>query len=57
LHQIKGLETIHHIGPSGISTSTLERSEGDIPEVFLRGAGLSDSFITYARSLVQRPIQ
>ncbi len=33
------------------------RSEGDIPDVFLRGAGLSDTFITYARTLVQNPIE
>ncbi len=57
LRLVKGLETVHHRGPSGITTSTLERSEGDIPEAFLRGAGLSETFITYARSLVQSPIQ
>jgi hypothetical protein len=57
LRQVKGLEAIRHIGPSGITTSTLERSQGDIPEVFLRGTGLSDTFITYARSLVQSPIE
>lgn len=57
LRTAKGLETIQHDGPSYISTSTLERSQGDIPEVFLRGAGLSDTFIEYARSLVARPIE
>ncbi len=54
---IKGLETVRHNGPSGITTSTLERSEGDISEAFLRGAGLSDTFIEYARSLILSPIQ
>jgi hypothetical protein len=57
LRPVKGLETLEHIGPSTIGTNTLERSEGDIPETFLRQAGLSDTFITYARSLVQTPIQ
>jgi TIR domain/Pentapeptide repeats (8 copies) len=57
LRPVKGLETIQHLGPSGITTSTLERSEGNIPDLFLKGAGLSDTFITYARSLVQSPIQ
>jgi hypothetical protein len=33
------------------------RSEGNIPETFLQGAGLPDQFITYARSLVSNPIQ
>jgi len=54
---VKGLETIQHEGPSTIGIDTLLRSEGAIPEIFLRGAGLSDSFIEYARSLSQRPIQ
>jgi hypothetical protein len=57
LRPVKGLETIKHAGPSTIGTDTLERSEGDIPETFLRKAGLSDTFITYARSLVTQPIQ
>ena len=57
LRTVKGLETIRHQGPSTIGTDTLERSEGDIPEAFLRGAGLSDTFITYARSLVRSPIE
>lgn len=54
---VKGLEIIRHLGPSTIGIDTLEQSKGDIPEVFLRGAGLSDTFIAYARSLVQSPIQ
>ncbi|HZO75776.1 MAG TPA: toll/interleukin-1 receptor domain-containing protein [Ktedonobacteraceae bacterium] len=57
LRLAKGLETMIHENPSFLSTSTLERSEGDLPEVFLRGVGLSDTFISYARSLVQFPIQ
>ena len=51
LHQTKGLETVVHIGPSFISTSTLEQSEGDIPEVFLERAGLKRPSIDYALSL------
>lgn len=48
---MKGLETVEHRAPSTIGTDTILRSEGDIPEVFLRGAGLTESFITYTRSL------
>ena len=57
LRLVKGLETIRHLGPSTIGTDTLSRSQGNIPEVFLRGAGLSDRFIDYARSLTQNPFE
>lgn len=55
LRSVKGLETVIHWSPSTIGTNTLERSKGEIPEVFLRGAGLSNSFIEYARSLSALP--
>jgi hypothetical protein len=54
LRTTKGLEVIRHLGPSTIGVDTLEQSKGDIPEVFLRGAGLSDTFIAYAHSLIQK---
>ena len=57
LRTVKGLETIHHAEPSSIGTDTISRSEGHIPEMFLRGAGVSESIITYARSLVDKPIE
>ncbi len=57
LRTIKGLETIVHMGPSTIGTDTILRSEGDIPEIFLRGAGLDDTFISYALSLARKPIR
>jgi hypothetical protein len=38
-----------HRGPSPISTDTLILSEGKLPDVFLRGCGLSDADIEYAR--------
>ena len=41
LSTVKGLETIHHFGPSSIGVDTLLKSEGKIPETFLRGCGLS----------------
>jgi uncharacterized protein YjbI with pentapeptide repeats len=49
---VKGLETVIHRGPSEISTSTLARSQGNIPEAFLRGAGLDDASIHYGRALI-----
>ncbi|HEY7420205.1 MAG TPA: toll/interleukin-1 receptor domain-containing protein [Ktedonobacteraceae bacterium] len=54
---VKGLDTVRHEGPSTIGIDTLLRSQGDIPEAFLRGAGLPDTFISYARALVQNPIE
>jgi len=36
------LEDVNHSGPSRISTDTFALSKGKIPEVFLRGCGLSD---------------
>src|SRR6266700_1893360 len=57
LRTVKGLETVRHFSPSIIGTDTLLRLEGNIPETFLRQAGLTDAFITYTRSLVQNPIE
>jgi hypothetical protein len=57
LRTVKGLETVDHHSPSTIGADTLLRSQGDIPETFLRKAGLNDAFITYTRSLVQNPIE
>ncbi len=49
LSKVKGLDTVRHRGPSHIDTHTLQRSRGKIPEVFLRGCGLSDVQIEIAR--------
>ncbi len=56
LRLVKGLETVRHYGPSFIGIETLLQSQEQIPEVFLRGAGLPDSFIAYVRSLAGHPI-
>jgi uncharacterized protein YjbI with pentapeptide repeats len=42
LREAAGLDDVHHMGPSTIGTNTLTKSVGKIPEVFLRGCGLSD---------------
>lgn len=56
LSQVKGLETVRHFGPSTLGIDTIARSQGNIPDNFFRGAGVSDSFITYARSLIGHAI-
>jgi hypothetical protein len=53
----KGLEVVIHGGPSTIGIDTIYRSGGNIPEVFLRGCGVPEDFITYAKSLVGKAIE
>jgi hypothetical protein len=59
LSTIKGLETVTHEAPSSIGVDTLFRSQGKIPEAFLRGAGLPEAFITQIPALIAsvNPIQ
>ncbi len=51
LSKAKGLETVQHAGASTIGIDTIYRSKGNIPEVFLRGCGVPEDMIAYARSL------
>lgn len=57
LSTVKGLETVRHHFASSIGIDTIYKSKGKIPEVFLRGCGVPESFITYMHSLVGQPIQ
>ena len=57
LSDTKNLDKVQHEGPSTIGIDTIYRSGGNIPEEFLRGAGVPETFITYARSLVGQAIQ
>lgn len=52
LSQAVGLETVKHRGPSTLGIDTVYRSQGKIPEIFLRGAGVPDNFIAYMPSLM-----
>lgn len=51
-----GLETVRHEGPSMIGIDTIYRSKGNVPEVFLRGAGVPENFIAYMKSLAGTPM-
>jgi len=51
------LEAILHAGPSTVGVDTMHRSKGKIPESFLRGCGVPEDFITYAKSLATNPIE
>jgi uncharacterized protein YjbI with pentapeptide repeats len=57
LATVNGLHTVKHSGPSIIDFRTIYRSQGNIPETFLKGAGVDDTFISYIRSLVGKPIE
>jgi hypothetical protein len=48
---------VQHDGPSSIGIDTIYHSQGNIPEAFLRGAGVPDDMITYSKSLVGQPFQ
>jgi uncharacterized protein YjbI with pentapeptide repeats len=49
LSRTYGLESTIHSYPSTIGTDTIQLSKGEIPEVFLRGCGLSDWEIESAK--------
>jgi hypothetical protein len=57
LSQAKNLSTCRHEGPSTIGIDTIYRSQGKIPEAFLRGAGVPDNFITYIKSLTGKALE
>jgi hypothetical protein len=51
LSDTQGLDEVKHFGPSTIGIDTIYRSKGNIPEEFLRGAGVPEHFISYAGHL------
>ena len=52
LSKVEGLETVQHHGPSSIGIDTIIRSQGKIPDIFLRNAGIPNSIIEIIPSLV-----
>ncbi len=57
LSTTRGLEALHHFGPSVIGIETIHRSKGNISELFLRRAGVPEDFITFMRSLAGSPLE
>jgi len=53
LSNVKGLETVHHDGPSTIGIDTIYKSKGKIPEAFLRKCGVPNEMIEFARTVSQ----
>jgi hypothetical protein len=54
---VKGLDVVEHTGPSIIDIATIYRSQANIPERFLEGAGVPSTFISYMRSLTSQSIE
>jgi hypothetical protein len=57
LSEATGLETVIHDAPSTIGIDTIYKSRGNIPEDFLRGAGVPESFIGQMGSLTGRVVE
>src|SRR5262249_40487398 len=59
LAEVKGLESIHHSGPSTVAVDPRVGSRGRIPEASLRGSGVPEALIAYLPSLIgaMEPIQ
>ncbi len=57
LSKVIGLETVIHYDASSIGIDTIYKSQGNIPEVFLRKAGVPEDFIAYMRALTAQPIR
>ena len=57
LREVKGLDAVNHQGPSILGLTTLYRSQGKIPQVFLQGVGVPDSFIDFLSYLPNPPLQ
>jgi hypothetical protein len=55
LKETINLETVVHLGPSTIGIDTIQRSRGKIPDVFLRGAGVSEQLFACFHSLGRAP--
>jgi hypothetical protein len=54
LSTTKGLEMVKHLHPSTIGINTIYKSKGNIPDVFLRGRGVPENFITFMHSLTDK---
>jgi hypothetical protein len=59
LSRVQGIESVWHDSPSSVGIETIYKSNGQIPEIFLRGAGVPEPFIVQMKALVRamEPIQ
>ncbi len=52
LSNVKGLETLVHLGPSTVGIDTVYKSKGNIPVVFMKNAGVPNHLIEYIELFV-----
>ena len=52
LSRVKGLNTVHHEDPSTVGVDTIYMSKGKIPQKFLAGTGIPQSFIKHIPQLM-----
>ena len=57
LSEVIGLDLCQFDGPATVGIDTIYRSGEKIPDAFLRGCGVPDAFIVYAKSLVGAAIE
>jgi len=57
LSETAGLNEVKHFGPSTIGVDTIYHSKGNIPQEFLRGAGVPEHFISYTGYLNERAFE
>jgi uncharacterized protein YjbI with pentapeptide repeats len=57
LSKVKALQSIIHAGPSFVGLDTIYKSQGKIPEIFLRGVGVPDNLIEFLPHLIGDAIQ
>jgi hypothetical protein len=55
LSKVEGLETVNHYGPSTIGIDTIFKSRGNIPNIFLKKAGVPQALIDHIPSYVNKP--
>ena len=54
LSNVKGLETLLHLGPSTVGIDTIYKSRGKVPVIFLKNAGVSRHLMDYIELFVDQ---
>lgn len=57
LTDVNGLDSIEHSAPSSIDHLTIMKSGDSLPLIFLRSAGLPDTYLEYIPALLNQPIE
>ena len=57
LAMLNGLDEVIHEGPSSVDIHTLYKTDGTVPDIFLRGCGIPEEFIAYKSSFVGSAIE